>query len=127
MGAPAGGRGPLGEPRSIAKTILLAIVTLGIWAALWTYWNYRELERYRGDGIGGALGVVIHIFVTPVTYFLMASEVEKLYSEEGQEPPVRTITGLWLLLPLAGPFVWYVKVQNAINDFWMARGAPAPS
>jgi hypothetical protein len=34
--------------------------------------------------------------------------------------------GLWFLLPIVGFFIWYIKVQEAINDFWMRRGAPAP-
>jgi hypothetical protein len=29
-------------------------------------------------------------------------------------------------LPIVGNFIWYFKVQEAINDFWIRRGAPAP-
>ncbi|CAN5707627.1 hypothetical protein BH24ACT3_BH24ACT3_14290 [soil metagenome] len=121
-----GGRGAVGEPRAVGKTILLSIVTCGIWTILWTYWNHEELKRYRNDGLGGGLGVVIYIFASPVTWFLMASEVEKMYQEEGQESPVNTMIGLWFLLPIIGNIIWYTKMQEALNDFWMARGAPAP-
>jgi hypothetical protein len=34
--------------------------------------------------------------------------------------------GLWFLLPIIGNFVWYLKMQDVINDFWIRRGAPAP-
>lgn len=107
-------------------TILLTIVTFGIWAFLWTYWNHKELEQYRGRGVGGPIGVLIGIFVAPVTYFLLANEIQQMHEEEGVEPPVRTVTGFWLFLPIAGPIVWYVKMQNALNDFWVAHGAPPP-
>ena len=36
-----------------------------------------------------------------------------MYEGEGMESPVRGVTGLWILLPIAGPFVWFVKVQGA--------------
>ena len=118
--------GELGTPRGIGITILLTIVTLGIYALYWTYKNYEELKRYSGQGVGGLVGLIIQIFVGIVTPFLMASEVEGLYTRQSEEPPVRTITGLWGLLPLIGNIIWYVKVQRALNDFWIKRGAPAP-
>jgi hypothetical protein len=45
---------------------------------------------------------------------------------DGQSSPVRGITGLWILLPLAGPFVWFIKVQGALNRYWESKGAPPP-
>ena len=47
---------------------------------------------------------------------LLAGEVEKLYRAEGKEPPITTIWGLWFLLPIIGNIIWYVRIQNAIND-----------
>jgi hypothetical protein len=34
-------------------------------------------------------------------------------------------TGLWILLPLVGWFVWIVKVQGALNRYWESHAAPA--
>ena len=104
-------------------TILVTIVTLGIWAWLWSYWNGEELKKYRRDGLGGVAYLILTIFISPVTMFIMANEVEKLYVEKGEQPRITTIWGLWFLLPLIGNIIWYVRIQNAINGFWQARGA----
>jgi hypothetical protein len=33
------------------------------------------------------------------------------------------MVGLWFLLPIVGHFVWYFKVQAALNDLWVSKGA----
>ena len=78
----ASGR-PIGKPRSVGLTILVAIVTLGIWTWVWSYMNGEELKNYRRDGLGGVAYLVITIFISPVTMFLMANEVEQMYREAG--------------------------------------------
>lgn len=120
---PYGGRGTLGTPRSVGMTILLSIVTLGIWTYIWTWRTHEDYKRYSGDGVGGWLGLVIYFLIGVVTMFLIANETQKLYEREGEQPPVRTILGLWFLLPIIGNIIWYVKVQRALNDFWVRRGA----
>jgi hypothetical protein len=73
--APAGG--PIGKPRSIGLVILLSIVTLGIWTVVWSYQNGEELRRYRSEGLGGIAYLFITFLISPVTMFLMASEVDQ--------------------------------------------------
>ncbi len=114
---------PVGKRRSIGLVILLSIVTCGIWPIVWSYQNGEEIKNYAKDGLGGVAYLFITLFISPVTMFLMASEVEKLYRNEGKEPPITAIWGLWFLLPLIGNIIWYVRIQNAINDFWSAHGA----
>ncbi len=116
------GYGPIGKPRSTGLTILVSIVTLGIWTWIWSYWNGEELKLYRRDGLGGVAYLLITIFISPVTMFLLANEVEKMYREAGEEPRITTLWGLWFLLPLIGNIIWYVRIQGAINDYWQARG-----
>ena len=117
------GGGPIGRPRSVGLTILLAFVTLGLWTWLWSYWNGEELKTYRREGLGGVGYLLTTIFISPVTMLLMANEVEQMYVREGQEPRITTLWGLWFLLPLFGGIIWYVRIQRAINEFWQARGA----
>lgn len=94
---------------------------------MWSYWNGEELKNYRQDGLGGVAYLVITIFISPVTMFLMANEVERMYIEAGEEPQITTLWGLWFLLPFVGSIIWYVRIQNAINMFWQARGgSPVP-
>jgi Domain of unknown function (DUF4234) len=120
-------RGPVGQTRSIGLSILWAILTLGIYCIVWTYKTQEEVKRYSGNGVGGVLGLVIFILISPVTYFIVPSEVRYMYEDlDGQTSPVRGITGLWILLPIAGPFVWFIKVQGALNRYWESKGAPPP-
>ena len=134
-GQPQGGYGPPGQPvgvvpptvsgpfNSVGLVILLMIVTCGIWGIFWTYRTNEDLKKYNGDGIGGVLGVVIYLLLSVVLMFTIPDEVSKMYQRDGRESPVSAIWGLWFLLPIIGNIIWYVKVQNALNDFWVAKGA----
>ena len=108
---------------SVGLVILLMIVTLGIWGFFWTWRTNEDLKKYNGDGLGGWISVIIHFFVNIVLWFTIPNEVKNLYQREGRESPVSAIWGLWFLLPIVGAFVWYIKVQNALNDFWASKGA----
>lgn len=102
--------------------ILLSIVTCGVWTVVWAYQNGDELQRFSGKGLGGVVHLIVTILVSPVTMFLLAGEVEQLYRDDGREPPITTIWGLWFLLPLIGNLIWYLRIQDAINDYWTAHG-----
>jgi hypothetical protein len=118
--APASISGPF---YSIGLTILLMIVTLGIWGFFWTYRTNEDLKRYNGDGLGGVLGVVIYLLLSPVLMFTIPNEVKQSYERDGRQSPVSALWGLWFLLPIIGNIIWYVKVQGALNDFWRSKGA----
>ncbi len=123
----AAGRGPVGETRSIPLSILWAILTLGVYTFIWVFKTQEEIKRYSANGVGGWLGLVIYIVISPITWFLVPSEVRYLYEDldEGGKgsAPVRGIWGLWFLLPIIGSFVWFIKVQGALNDYWRSKGA----
>jgi hypothetical protein len=123
--SPAGAQGQPGRPRSIGVSILLAIVTLGIYTYVWVYRTHDEIKRFSGVGVGGGLGLVIYFLLHPVTWFLIPSEVREMHEMRGLHSPVRGVTGLWILLPIAGAFVWFIKVQGALNRFWTAVGGQA--
>ena len=120
-------RGPVGNTRSIGLSILWAVLTLGIYTFVWTYKTQEEVKRYSGNGVGGVLGLVIYFVISPVTFFVVPSEVRYMYEDlDGQRSPVRGITGLWFILLLIGSIVWFVKVQGALNRYWQSKGAPPP-
>jgi hypothetical protein len=123
-GATTGARGPVGETRSIGLSILWLILTLGIYSFYWVYKTHEEIKRYSGNGIGGVLGLVIWLLISPVTFFVVPSEVRWMYEDlDGETSPVRGITGLWFLLPILGSLIWFVKVQGALNRYWESKGA----
>jgi hypothetical protein len=117
-------RGQPGETRSIGLSILWTILTLGIYQLYWVYKTHAEIKRYSGNGVGGWLGLVIYLVIGVVTPFLVGSEVRYLYEDvDGAESPVSGLTGLWIILPIVGAFVWFIKVQGALNRYWETHGA----
>ena len=69
------------------------------------------------------MGALIYFFAGIVTLFLLPIEIDKMYKRDGRQSPVSAMTAFWILL-FAVP--WYVKCQAALNDYWEAKGAPAP-
>jgi Domain of unknown function (DUF4234) len=114
---------PVGQQRGVAFVAIIGLLTFGIYLIYWAYKTGEEIRRYSGEGLGGVLWLVIWLVVGIVMIFVAPSEVGKLYSQEGQTPPVTGKTGFWVFLPLIGYFVWIVKVQGALNRFWASKGA----
>jgi len=115
---------PLGKPRGVAFVIIMSIITLGIYLLYWYYKTGDEIKKYSGEGLGGVLWLVIGLVIGIVMWFVAPSEVgNHLYKKNGMEPPVSGKTGFWMLLPLVGFIVYFVKVQGALNRFWESKGA----
>ena len=123
MSTQASTSGPLGHPRGIGFAILIFIVTLGIYSLYWVFKTQDEVKQHSGAGVGGVLGLVIYILISPITWFLIPSEVGKMFKDDGRPAPFTGWTGLWMLLPLVGIFVWFVKVQGALNRYWESKAA----
>ena len=121
MDTPASNTGPLGQPRGIGFAILMAIITLGIYTLYWVFKTQDEVKNHSGQGVGGVLGLVIYIVVSIVTWFLVPSEVAKMIKQDGRTAPFSGWTGLWLLLPIIGAFVWFIKIQGALNRYWESK------
>jgi hypothetical protein len=85
----------------------------------------EEVKEHSSIGVGGVLGLVIYILISPITWFLIPSEVGKMYRADGREAPFTGWTGLWLLLPIVGMFVWFIKVQGALNRYWESKQSSA--
>jgi hypothetical protein len=113
--------GRRGHPRGIGLGILLFVVTLGFYGWYWAFKTHEEMKQHTGDGIGGVIGLVIWILISPVSAFVIPSEVGRMYTRSGQAPPVTGWTGLWLFpfgFLVIPAIVWFVKVQGALNRYW---------
>jgi hypothetical protein len=100
------------------------IVTLGFYGWYWVYKTEEEMKQHTGDGLGGVLGLVIWILLSPVMAFVIPSEVGKMYEKDGQQPSVTGWTGLWLFpfgIFIIPAIVWFVKVQEALNRYWEGK------
>jgi Domain of unknown function (DUF4234) len=129
VAVPTGNTGPLGNRRGVGFGILLFIVTIGFYGLYWVFKTQEEMKQHTGDGLGGVLGLVIWILLGAVSAFVIPSEVGKMYEKDGRQPPVNGWTGLWLFpfgVFIIPAIVWFVKVQGALNDYWEAKGVPAP-
>ena len=117
----AANTGPLGQRRGVGFGILLYIVTLGLYGWYWAFKTQEEMKQHTGEGLGGVLGLVIWILISPVSAFVIPSEVGKMYRSAGREPPMTGWTGLWLFpgaILIIPAIVWFVKVQRALNGYW---------
>ena len=83
MSTQASTSGPLGHPRGIGFAILIFIVTLGIYSLYWVFKTQDEVKEHSGIGVGGVLGLVIYILLSPITWFLIPSEVGKMFKADG--------------------------------------------
>ena len=120
------GTAPAGHQRGIGVSILLFIVTFGFYGWYWAYKTHEETKQRTGEGLGGVLGLVVWILIGAVSAFVIPSEVGKLYSRDGQAPPVTGWTGLWLVpfgVFVVPAIIWFVKVQGALNRYWAAAAA----
>jgi hypothetical protein len=128
MATPAN-NGPPGKRRGIVFVLLIGLITLGFYWWYWAYKTQQEMKDYSGLGLGGVLGLVIWILLTPVSAFVIPSEIgTNLYARAGRERPVTGWTGLWLFpfgVLLIPAIVWFVKVQGSLNRFWESLGTAA--
>ena len=112
----------IGKIRGPWVVIGLSIITFGIYALYWQYATFKEMKAYAGTGIGGGLGLLFAILLGIVNVFMMPAEVGNLYATEGRPAPVTGLTGFWVLLPIIGGFVWIIKTQGRLNEFWASHG-----
>jgi hypothetical protein len=115
--------GPVGRPERIGVQILLSVVTFGLYGIYWAYKCHEEVKEHTGDGIGGPFGALIYVVAGVVTLFLLPIEIERMYERDGRRSPVSAATAFWILL---FGIPWYVKCQQALNEYWIAKGASPP-
>lgn len=122
-GPPA--KGPIGSTRSPLVGILLWFVTLGIYTFVWAFKTGREIRQHSGIGLGGATFAFLFIPYVGwiITMIVIGSDVKDMLQRSGQHSRVGGVTACWVLLPVLGLFVWYVRVQNQLNDYWRAEAA----
>jgi hypothetical protein len=113
--------GPRGRPRGIGFGIFLFIITLGFYGWYWVFKTQDEMKQRTGEGLGGVLGLVIWILISPISAFVIPSELGNMYRKDGLAAPMTGWTGLWLFpgaVLLIPAIVWFVKIQGSLNRYW---------
>jgi hypothetical protein len=122
--------GALGTMRPTGMTMLLFFVTFGIWGFVYYFQTQEEMKRHSGEGVGGVLALVIAVIFGIVSPFILSHEVGRLYERRGQTPPVTALTALWFfpgMFIIVGPFIWFIRTNNALNDYWRSQGVTRTS
>lgn len=118
--------GPLGKQRGVWFVVLIGIVTLGFYWIYWAFKTHDELKQRTGEGIGAVIGLVVWLVISPVSAFVIPSEIGNMFARDGKEKPVTGWTGLWLfpgILLVIPAIVWGVKVQGSLNRYWAEAAA----
>src|SRR4051794_1100464 len=109
--------GPTGRIRSTWAVIGLSIITFGIYSLYYYFVTHEEMKQHSGEGVGGALGLVIALFTAGlVAAVLLPHQGGDPYAPQGRPRPGTSATGLWGLLGsvlLLGPPGWVVKNKRA--------------
>ena len=119
---------PLGRPRGIRTGMLLFVATLGLYGWYWAFRTQHETAQHTGAGLGGAVGAAFWILLPPLDAFIIPSEVGAMYRRRRLKPPVSGWTGLWFFpfgLLIVPAFVWFAKVQGALNRYWTESAQPS--
>ena len=115
--------------QGIGFGILLYIVTLGFYSWYWVYKTEEEMGKHTGEGLGGVLGLVIWILISPVMGFVIPSEIGRCTegrSGAAHERVDRSMAFPGAILIVIPAIVWFVKVQGALNRYWESKGRPQP-
>lgn len=131
VGVPGGSIGPIGRQRGTGLSIVLFIVTLGIYGYVWIFQVHEEMKRHTNDGLGGGISLLLWFFLgTLAMGFLTPLEVARPLRAAWPETPGhrsdRALGDRGILLCGVGPIVWFVQTNNALNDYWRSLGAPNP-
>lgn len=118
---------PVGEQRDIAVSIVLAVVTCGIYGLVWHYRMMREIAADLGrTDINPGVEILL-IFLTCGIYGMyLCYKYPKLVNEMQARRglPVNDISVMTLLLAVFGlPIVSHALMQSELNNIWKLYGA----
>lgn len=123
--------GIAGKKRSFGRGLGLVIITFGLYQCYWWYKAFKEVyAQERKEFPEGLYWCFLIPIVNIFTIIAYGSRVLRTLNEARAArnlPPTLGIGTfiLWSLLPLAGAFIAYWKVQGATNEYWDAAAATA--
>ena len=117
--------GPLGEERGVAVTIILILLTCGIWGFYLQYKMGQELNEHEGKGrINPGLDLLLSIVTCGLWgIWVMYKYPQTLYdiTVEEEVPPVDLALPCLLLMIFGFGVVSFAILQNEMNKHWEAH------
>ncbi len=120
---PGGGLTAVGESRDPIMTIVLAIVTCGIYMYFWIYQTSTEIKNALGgrEDINPTLDVVLSIFTCGLYIIYLAYRYPQLINElqDRAGQPRNDISTISIILAVVG--LWIVSlfmIQTELNKVW---------
>ena len=129
----------IGKKRSVIATILLSIITLGIYYLVWLYNIFTEADLYcegRVDITSGAAAVgflfipLFNVIWAIMLWYKTPGLLTKMQEADGVAENRIKHYGYygWLYpIPVVGVILWIFMVQSAFNQYWDRVRPSAPS
>ena len=112
-----------------AVPVLIALVhdifiTLGIYWWVYCYKTSEEIKAHSGVGVGGAVQLILAIFIGIVPPFLIANDVKTVREAGGMQSPVSAVTAL-----VATSTTWtsWMNLRSASRRRLAAKATRVPS
>lgn len=110
-----------GETRGIPVTIILTLVTCGIYGLFWHYWVTKELKDYLDKrDLNPGVELLLSILCFPY-YFYWVYKVSRLIMESQERAGIRAEdrSVLNIILAVFGlGIVSMAIIQNDLNEIW---------
>ena len=114
---------PIGKTRNAGVVIILAIITAGIYYAVWYYKINTEIKAHDPDqkfSPGWATVAIFCPIVNIVSMYNTADRIKKMQKADGLQDLISPGAALvWILLFFMG---YFIVVQGALNNHWYDHG-----
>jgi hypothetical protein len=118
---------PLGEERDIVLTLILTVITCGLWGLVVQYKMGEELNAHDGKGqINAALDLVLMVLTCGLWGIYVMYKYPKLFHEitiDEEMAPVELMVPCILLSIFGLHFVALLILQYELNKHWKAHSA----
>lgn len=101
------------KQRNVITTVLLSIVTCGIWGIYWEYCMAKEAVSVKDPEDSGILEILLMIFIPFVGLYLTEKKFAEGCAARGIEHKDNSI--LYLILGLVLPIAAFIMLQLELN------------
>lgn len=116
----------VGQTRSVWKSLVLYLVTLGVWRRVWLYRVNKELDGHEALGLRHPLNAILLCLpaVGPgIVTLQTAGRTRRMLSASGLRYGPAWLVGLAGCVPLLGSLFFIPWQQTRLNRFWAQERA----